>query len=231
MDVDWVDDHSFVPSQFDGHEELFLWHMFIRKEIPQSTKLIRLHLSWYSLDMQGSLIWIACKKKPNLGFLAFLNPLLKLCAGSSNWGFLKLQSLFCSVYCYLCSSYVFYVFILLVLASKFQYKIMIKFYVYGIFELCICCYNIHGISDIKLDYNPFLSNPFRADVRSSFVSEHSGITFINLMLMTSSISNIVLQEFSIRYTTCSCFCIGMVSLSLCLCFNVYVVKCIVSVFM
>ena len=180
--------------------------------------------------MQGSLIWTACKK-PNLGFLAYLNPLLKLCAGSSNWGFLKLQLLFCVVYYYLCSTNVFYVYVQSFLASKFQYKIMIKSYIYGIFELCICCYSIHGISYIKLDHNPFLSKAFRVDVCSSFVSEHSGITFINLMLMTSSISNIVLQEFSIRYTTCSCFCIGMVSLSLCLCFNVYVLKCIVSVFM
>ena len=161
--------------------------------------------------------------------LGYLIPLLKLCAGLLNWGFLKLQSLFCSVYCYLCSSYVFYVFILLVLASKFQYKIMINFYIYGMFALCICRYSIHGISDTQLDYNPFLSNPFRVDVRSFFVSEHSGITFVNLMLMTFSITDIALQGFSMTYTICSCSCIGMVSL--CLCFKVSVYKCIVSVFM
>ena len=156
--------------------------------------------------------------------LGYLIPLLKLSACLSNWEFLKLQSLCCTVYCYLCSTYVFYIFILLFLAYKFQYKKMIKFYIYGIFELCICRYSISGISNIKLDYNPFLSNPFRVDVRhSSFVSETRGITFVNLMLMTSPISDIALQEFSIRYTTCSCSCIGWDKL--CLCFNVLVHTC------
>ena len=77
-------------------------------------------------EFQKFIMWIACKK-PNLGFLANLNPLLKLCAGSSNWGFLKLQLSFCVVCCYLCFTYVFYVFILSSLASKLQCKIMINF--------------------------------------------------------------------------------------------------------
>ena len=139
------------------------------------------------------IVWIACQK-PNLGFLANLNPLLKLYEGSRDWRFLmllKCHLLLVAAHYYMGFIYALSVFVLLVLEYEFQYRIMIKFYINGIFELLKCHYSLNVTSNSVLDLSHFLSNPLWVDVRiSSLEKKVSDIIFINFMLMTLSIYDI-----------------------------------------
>ena len=132
----------------------------------------------------------------------------------------QLLLLLCVVYCYLCSTNVFYVFILSLLASTKSWSsfIFMEILSYAYVVIVFMGFLTHSWIIIPLFQN-----------HSSSVSEPCGITFVNLMLMTFSISDIALQKFSIRYIACSCSCIKMVNLRFC--FNVSVHKYIVSFFM
>ena len=178
-------------------------------------------------EFQKFIMWIACKK-PNLGFLANLNPLLKLYEGSRDQGnlmLLKSRSFVVAVHYYLSSSYVLSVVVSVVLEFEFQHRIMIKFYIDGIFEFSKFHYSLYGISNSTLDLSPFLSNPLCVDVRiSSLEKEVSDIIFINLMLMTLSIYDIRVREFSIWCTAWSYSHIGILALCLCLCLGVYLLS-------
>ena len=108
-----------------------------------------------------------------------------------------------------------------VLEFEFQHRIMIKSYIDGIFEFSKCHYSFYGISNSTLDLSPFLSNPLWVDVRiSSLEKEVSDIIFINFMLITLSVYDIRVQEFSIWCTVWSYSHIGILALCLCLCLGV-----------
>ena len=179
------------------------------------------------LEIQKFIIWIACQKS-NLGFPANLNPLLKLYAGSRDRGdlmLLKSHLFVVAVHYYLSSPYVLSVVVSVVLEFEFQHRIMIKSYIDGIFEFSKCHYSLYGISNSTLDLSPFLSNPLWVDVRiSSLEKEVSDIIFINFMLITLSVYDIRVQEFSIWCTVWSYSHIGILALCLCLCLGVYLLK-------
>ena len=90
------------------------------------------------------IVWIACQK-PNLGFLANLNPLLKLYEGSRDWRILILlmsQLFLVTVHYYLGFTYVLYVDGLMILEYEFQHRIVIKVYNDGTFEFSKCHYRV-----------------------------------------------------------------------------------------
>ena len=167
-----------------------------KKQISSSNVLLAVK----RLENQKFIIWIASQKS-NLGFLANLNPLLKLYEGSRDQGnlmLLKSHLFVVAVHYYLSSPYVLFVVVSVVLEFEFQHRIMIKSYIDGIFEFSKCHYSLYGISNLTLALNPFLSNPLWVDVRiSSLEKEVSDIIFINFMLMTLSIYDVIVHEFFI----------------------------------